>query len=320
MRQAGRYLPEYREIRKKAETFVAFCLTPDLACEATLQPLKRFDLDAAILFADILLIPFSLGRHVVFEEEEGPRIDPVENMGQAKALIFERDRIEPVYETIAKTKERLNPQQAFIGFCGGAWTVVCYMIEGRASATFGKAVQAAQAREPFMESLLNTIVDASLTYALGQIRAGVDVFQVFESHAGLLQGKDFDRFVIEPTRRLVTGIRNAYPSFPVIGFPRGAGQAEYKAYFEKTGISCCGVDHAQSLSFVQEALAPLGVIQGNLDPAFLLKGGAPMRAQAEKIMEAAKDRLIFNLGHGVLKETPPENVAELVRCVHGDER
>ncbi|MFA6279526.1 MAG: uroporphyrinogen decarboxylase [Bdellovibrionales bacterium] len=317
MRQAGRYLPEYNDLRKKADGFVDFCLTPTLAAEATLQPLRRFDLDVAILFADILLVPHALGVKVDFIEKEGPRLQPIEDEKQAQGLIYRPERIAPVFETIQRVKPLLKSHQTLIGFCGGLWTVACYMIEGRGRQDFVKAKEAALHQPAFLKALIEKIEAATLVYLLGQIEAGAEVIQIFESHAGQLSGQAFQAFVIEPTKMLVEGIRKKHPSFPIIGFPRGASLSDYKKYFEQTGISGCSLDQNISLDSAKKELLPLGCLQGNLDPDLLLAGGKAMDDQAEKIMNVLGEKLIFNLGHGVIKETNPDHIARLVALVHG---
>ncbi len=317
MRQAGRYLPEYQEIRKQANGFIDFCLTPSLAAEATLQPLRRFDVDAAILFADILLVPFALGAKVSFLEGEGPRLDPMEDEKKVEELFYTQETIAPVFETLRRVKPQLKDYQTLIGFCGGVWTVACYMIDGQGRQDFVKAKEAAFHQPAFLKALMKKIEEASLAYLLGQIDAGAEVIQIFESHAGQLEGQAFDDFIIQPTQRLVEGIRKQHPNFPIIGFPRGASLDDYKKYFHQTGISGCGLDQNVSLEEAKEQLLPLGCLQGNLDPTLLLEGGAAMERQAKKILGALGSNLIFNLGHGVMKETNPDHMARLVSLVHG---
>lgn len=316
MRQAGRSLPEYRALRKQANGFIDFCLTPALAQEATLQPLKRFDMDAAILFADILLVPFAMGVKVDFIEREGPRLKPIEDEKQTEALIYDHDKIAPVFETLRRVKPQLKEHQTLIGFCGGPWTVACYMIEGQGGSAFIKAKEAALYRPAFLKGLIENIETASLTYLLGQIEAGAEVLQIFESHAGQLEGRSFDDFIIQPTKRIVEGLRQQHPNVPIIGFPRGASLSDYKKYFEQTGIKGCGLDQFLSLEDVKQELLPLGCLQGNLDPALLLEGGEAMEKQVEKILKTLGSNLIFNLGHGVIKETNPDNITRLVAMVH----
>ncbi len=317
MRQAGRYLPEYQELRKQADGFLPFCLTPSLAAEATLQPLRRFDVDAAILFADILLVPFALGVKVAFLEGEGPRLDPIEDEKQIEALCYSQKTIAPVFETLRRVKPQLKDYQTLIGFCGGVWTVACYMIDGQGRQAFVKAKEAAFHRAAVLKRLMDKIEAATLAYLMEQIDAGAEVIQIFESHAGQLEGAVFDALIIQPTKRLVEGLREKYPHVPIIGFPRGATLRDYKKYFQQTGISGCGLDQNVSLKEAKEQLLPLGCLQGNLDPALLLEGGEAMERQTKKILGALGSNLIFNLGHGVIKETNPDHIARLVALVHG---
>lgn len=313
MRQAGRYLPEYRELRKKAPSFLNFCLSPELASEATLQPMNRFDLDAAIIFADILLIPFSLGQKIAFKENIGPVLIDI----KTEDLSFSPKKLEPVYETIRLSKKNLEKSKALFGFAGGPWSVACYMIQGNGKDGFRKAVSLQRERPEELSALMEKVFSASVFYLKKQIASGVDVLQIFESHAGLLKDDEaFDRWIVEPTRKIVEAIRADFPCFPIVGFPRGANIEKKQRYFRTTGVTALSLDQQTILSQAKEKLAFLGVLQGNLDPALLIKGGKDMRDAAEKIVNCFGRRHIFNLGHGVLPQTPPENVRELINLVH----
>jgi len=312
MRQAGRYLPEYRELRAKADNFIQFCLTPELAAEATLQPIRRFGLDAAILFADILLVPHGLGQKTTFIEKTGPVLDPVTEEAQLGHLKWNSERLEAVYETIALVKEELSDETTFLGFAGSPWTVACYMIEGRGQTGFAKALHAAANDPQFMGFLFESLHDATLEYLGRQIEAGVEAIQLFDSHAGLLTGQAFHDYVTRPTKRLVEAIKAEYPDVPVIGFPRGAKEADILSYLSETGVDCLSMDQNLSLDFAKNTLHGIKPLQGNMDPELLLAGGAPMRQAAQEIYHRFGPNHIFNLGHGVIKETPPEHVAELV--------
>lgn len=319
MRQAGRYLPEYKILRAKADNFIDFCLTPSLASEATLQPIQRFDIDAAILFADILLLPLALGKDVTFIEGEGPRLDPVRETGDLHALIFDKARLDPVCETIRLVKEKLPQDKALIGFAGAPWTVACYMIEGQGKTGFDLAKQAVASGDLFVDFLLETLVNATKDYLFAQIDAGAEVIQIFDSHAGLVTGEDFNRCVIDPTRRIVSLIKEKYPHIPVIGFPRGATLAGYQEYASETGVDAIGLDQFADIDFALDHLSGK-VIQGNLDPELLKAGGPNMETAAWDLANKIRKKHIFNLGHGVLQETPPENVQkviEIVRSVDG---
>lgn len=319
MRQAGRYLPEYLALREKASSFMDFCLTPDLASEATLQPLRRFDLDAAILFSDIMMLPHALGREVAFVQGTGPQMAPVTGNDDLQQLSYSADRIAPVLETIGRIKPQLAENVALIGFAGAPWTVACYMIQGKAEDGFPAAVAAAENDDFFMDFLLETIVNATKDYLLAQIDAGAEVVQLFDSHAGLLHGAAFGRCVIEPTRRLVSFIKEKYPHVPVIGFPRGVTLAEYQEYAEETHVDAISLDPAVDMDF---ALRQFGgkIVQGNLDPKILCAGGGELDRAATDLAEKIRKKHIFNLGHGVLPETKPENVSRVIEIVRQIDR
>ena len=315
MRQAGRYLPEYRALRAKAGSFLDLCYNPELAAEVTLQPLKRFDLDAAILFSDILVIPDALGQKVRFESGEGPRLEPLtaERIG---TLDLERahDGLAPIIETVRRVKAGLAPEKTLIGFCGSPWTVATYMIAGQGSSDQAAARTFALTQPAAFARLLDVLVQASIEYLAAQMRAGADVVQLFESWALNLDEVAFRDWVIEPNRRIVEGLRREIPDAPVIGFPRGAA-GNLPAYAAATGVNLLGLDYGMPLSFAEKLPAGLGV-QGNLDPLRLLAGGEQMEARAEQIVTAFRNRPhIFNLGHGIVPETPIGNVERLIAKV-----
>jgi uroporphyrinogen decarboxylase len=314
MRQAGRYLPEYRALRAKAGDFVEFCLTPALAAEATMQPVQRFGMDAAILFADILLVPRALGQRVGFGDE-GPALEPVEEAaGIAGLSLAGMASLEPVYETVRRCRAGLSSETALIGFAGAPWTVATYMVEGGGSRDF-RRVKAWAYRDPSgFAALLDLIGEATLSYLSNQIAAGVDAVQLFDSWAGVLPEPEFERWVVVPTTRLVDRLKQAFPAVPVIGFPRGAGQL-YEGYVAETGVDAVGIDTVVPLA-VARRLQSRVCVQGNLDPAALLVGGAPLADAVRTIRHTlGGGPLVFNLGHGVLPQTPPENVAELGRLL-----
>lgn len=315
MRQAGRYLPEYRELRSQTKGFIEFCLTPDLAARATLQPIDRFGMDAAILFADILLVPFAFDQKVLFQEGEGPILEPLSEERQLGLLNWNIERLAPVFETIERVYDELDDDKALIGFAGGPWTVACYMMQGRSRPSFPKALACAQYDPEFIKYLMDALHDATLEYLGRQIEAGVDALQIFESHAGLLTGDHFDQYVIGPTKALVASLKAEYPDIPVIGFPRGASLPDYQRYAAETGVDCVGLDQNVPLDFAAHKLRVLKPLQGNLDPELVFKGGAPMLREAERIFQTFGPNHIFNLGHGVIKDTPPEHVADLVSFV-----
>jgi uroporphyrinogen decarboxylase len=314
MRQAGRYLPEYLDLRAKAENFLNLCLTPGWASDITLQPIRYFDLDAAILFADILLIPFALGQKLEFLEGQGPALETVDDENGIARLNYDDRKLLPVYETLDRVKSRLPEKTTLIGFCGAPWTVACYMIDGNSRANFAKARSWAKERPESLAKLVDTLVSASEDYLSRQIEAGAEALQIFDSWAGLLSAEDFNRWVIAPTRELVARLKSRYPHIPIIGFPREAGDG-YRPYILETGCDAVSIDQHVDLDYARRELQSVKPLQGNLDPELLLKGGKDMKADLEKIMGAFGDRHIINLGHGVLPQTPPEHVAELVKFV-----
>jgi uroporphyrinogen decarboxylase len=311
MRQAGRYLPEYRVLRARAADFIDFCLTPTLAAEATLQPVRRFGMDAAIVFADILLVPRALGQRVSFGED-GPLLDPID--GGAAVTRLRRSGasdFEPVYEAVHRSRLGLSPEVALIGFAGSPWTVATYMVEGGTSRDFHRAKAWAYRDPGGFAALIELIVDATIPYLSGQIEAGADTVQLFDSWAGVLVEAEFERWVIDPTRRIVAALKRRHPAVPVIGFPRGAGLL-YERYAAETGVDAVGIDTVVPAGFARERLQRRLTLQGNLDPAVLLVGGAALQREVERIRAAfGCGAFIFNLGHGVLPQTPPEHVAEL---------
>ena len=313
MRQAGRYLPEYRALREKSGSFLDLCLTSKVAAEITLQPIKRFDFDAAILFADILLIPHALGQKLEFREGEGPVLAGLENKDSISQLRFDENKLTPVFETLGIVREQLPEQTALIGFCGGMWTVAAYMIDGTSRGNFAKAKLWAEKKPEQLDRLIAILVDASEQYLCRQIEAGTEILQIFESWAGLHANGSFDRWIIEPTRELVNRVKKKYPHIPIIGFPREAS-AHYRDYATNTGVDAVSIDQHVTLGDAQD-LQGIKPLQGNLDPALLVKGGDHMRRAAKAIIEKLGPRHIFNLGHGVVPETPLENVSELIALV-----
>lgn len=321
MRQAGRYLPEYRQLRQQAGSFLNLCFNPEWAAEVTLQPLRRFDMDAAILFSDILVIPHALGQTVTFAEGEGPRLEAfdAQRFNEINLDMFD-ERTEPVYQAIQRIMRQLSPEKALIGFAGAPWTVACYMVQGRGGDEFLTTKKYAFTNSAAFDQLIETLVSATSRYLIHQIKNGVDAVQIFDSWAGLLPSSYFDRWIIEPTRKIVANIHKAYPGFPVIGFPRGAGPL-YKRYAQYTGVSCVGIDQYYSMTEAVDMLSQHVALQGNLDPVLLLTGGKALEAEVRRILRAAeKAPFIFNLGHGIIKETPPEHVAQLADIVKAYQR
>ncbi|MBV9861004.1 MAG: uroporphyrinogen decarboxylase [Alphaproteobacteria bacterium] len=316
MRQAGRYLPEYRETRAKAGDFVALCLTPSLASEVTLQPVRRYGMDAAILFSDILLVPYALGQELSFSGD-GPVLEPIEDAAGLRRLAPpERlDRLDPVLETVRRTRGVLTPETALIGFAGAPWTVATYMVEGGGSKDFRRVKSWAYRDPAGFETLIAVLVEATVRFLSAQIRAGADVVQLFDSWAGALSETGFERWVIAPTRRIVAALKGAFPDCPIIGFPRGAGLL-YQRYAAETGVDAVGLDTAVPPAIARDYLQARVAVQGNLDPVLLIAGGAPLIEAATALRRTlGSGPYVFNLGHGVLPQTPPENVARLARLL-----
>lgn len=319
MRQAGRYLPEYREVRASTSGFLDLCYTPEKAIEVTLQPLRRFDLDAAILFSDILVIPDALGQNVRFEQGEGPLLEAIENASDLAKFDLSKSlqHLSPVLETVKGIRALIDKDKTLIGFCGAPWTVATYMLGGRGSPDQAKARLFALAEPDLFSKLMDILVDASAEYLIAQLDAGADVVQIFESWALNLDEVNFENFVIRPTEKLVQKVRQARPNAPIIGFPRGAA-AMIPNYIKRTGVNAVGLDYAMPLEFAREHISPLATVQGNLDPLRLVSGGAQMLDRADQILEAFKGRPhIFNLGHGIVPQTPIEHVEALVNHVKG---
>jgi uroporphyrinogen decarboxylase len=320
MRQAGRYLPEYRALRAETRDFVSFCLDPTRAVEATLQPIRRFGMDGAILFSDILILPWALGRDLKFSEGHGPQLPPLRLLAEVEAL-EEHDflrRVEPVLEAIGRLRERLaaeSPATALIGFVGAPFTVACYMIEGGGSKDFA-ATRTLAAREPkLFARLIERLTETSETYLLAQVKAGAEAVMIFDSWSGLLPPDLFQRYVIAPTARIAATIKARHPKVPVIGFPRLAGTM-IAAYGAGAAVDAMGLDTAADPVVAARLVSSNVTLQGNLDPFALLAGGKAMAGATARILDAMRGRpFVFNLGHGVMPPTPPEHVAALVEQV-----
>ncbi len=317
MRQAGRYLPEYRAVRAKAKDFIDFCFRPDLAAEATLQPLRRFDLDAAIVFSDILVVPLALGQRVWFEEGHGPRLEAIQEPEDLAKLSSDdlEPRLAAVYQTLEAVAAELPAGKSLIGFAGAPWTLASYMIEGQTSRDFARLKRFAYGRPEAFEQLLALLVEAVARHLVAQVKAGAEVVQIFDSWAGVLPEPELKAWSLTPMAEIAGRLRRACPGVPVIAFPRGAGLT-YAAFAESGSFTALGLDTTLPLGWAAERLQPKAVVQGNLDPVKLLVGGAALARGVDQILAAlGPERLIFNLGHGVLPETPPEHVAELVARV-----
>jgi uroporphyrinogen decarboxylase len=315
MRQAGRYLPEYRELRQRAKSFLDFCYAPSLATEAVLQPLRRFDLDAAILFSDILVVPDALGRKVWFVEGEGPRLEPLLEKEDWKLGDPQRavQRLAPVYETVERIKGAIDPHVTLIGFAGAPWTVATYMLMGRGGER-DAARRIAYQRAEDVDSLLEQLVEATALHLAAQVQAGAEALQLFESWAEGLPEPMFERLILSPTAKLVARLRELGVSVPIIGFPRGAG-ALLPRYAE-TGVDAYGIDTATPGTWARSVLPAGAPLQGNLDPQLLVAGGEALRRGVVSTLDSFQDSPhVFNLGHGITPEARSEHVADMVRWV-----
>ena len=320
MRQAGRYLPEYRELRAKAGGFLDLCFTPEFAAEVTLQPIRRFAFDAAIIFSDILVIPYALGRSVRFEAGEGPRLDPLDTPDKVATLSRDADmtKLEPVFEALRRVKRELDSKTALIGFCGAPWTVATYMVAGQGTPDQAPARMMAYRHPDAFAKIIDAIVDNSIRYLLGQLQAGADALQIFDTWAGVLPPREFARWSIEPTKRIVAGVRSQVPDAKIIGFPRGAG-ALLPSYIEATGVDAVSIDWTTEPSLIRDKVQNRVAVQGNLDPLALIAGGDALdRAVDDVLTNFAGGRLIFNLGHGIQPETPIPHVEQMIRRVRGN--
>lgn len=318
MRQAGRYLPEYRKVRADAGSFLDLCYNPKLAEEVTLQPIRRYGFDAAILFSDILVVPDALGQKVAFKEGEGPVLEPITDAAGLAALgpvSGVTKALAPVYETVSRLKASLPSDVTLIGFAGAPWTVATYMLNGRGSPDQWVARRFALEHPSAFERLMDILVETSVDYLAAQFAAGADVVQIFESWALNLDDAAFARQVNEPNKRIVAGLRQRIPDAPVIGFPRGAA-GNIALYAATTGVNALGIDYAAPLDFVRNTLPKHLPVQGNLDPLRLVIGGAAMDNQVRAILSAFADRPhIFNLGHGIVPETPIAHVERLIELI-----
>lgn len=318
MRQAGRYLPEYRRLRLKSKNFLDFCYSPDLAVEATLQPLRRYGFDAAILFSDILVVPDGLGQKVEFREGEGPVLEPVRSIDDLDRLSSDglHERLQPIYETVARLSAEIPEQTTLIGFAGAPWTVATYMVEGKGSKDFRRARTWAYGDPQGFGKLIDLLTRATSAYLIKQVEHGAEAIQLFDTWAGVLSESQFRRWVIEPTAAIVKTLNHACPGVPVIGFPRGAGVL-YRDFVAKTGVNGVSLDSGVPVGWAAQHLQPLCTVQGNLDNMALISGGEAMEIEIGAIVEGFADGPhIFNLGHGILPETPPENVERLAAIIH----
>lgn len=316
MRQAGRYLPEYRAIREKSEGFLELCYTPEKAAEVTLQPIARFGMDAAIHFSDILVIPHALGMEVRFTKGEGPKIARITRSVEVEALTPQIEAfLSPVYESVRLTREKLPPEKALIGFAGAPWTLACYMLEGQGGGSFKVARRALYATPELPLKLVEVLVEAVSRHLIAQVQAGADALQLFDSWAGLVPAPWQEKMIFFPTREIVRRVKQVFPKIPIIGFPRGQGAA-IGDYVRETGVDGVGIDTETSLAYARKAVPDHCVIQGNLDPLLLVLDRGDTVAAAKKILRRMQGRrFIFNLGHGVLPDTPVAHMQALVEAL-----
>jgi len=315
MRQAGRYLPEYRELRAEKGGFLDLATDSAAACEITLQPIRRFGMDGAILFSDILMVPWALGQDLWFEAGEGPRLAPRLVDSALDALQMAPERLEPVYETVRRVAAELPPETTLLGFAGSPWTVATYMVAGQGSRDQGETRRLAYRDHQAFADIIAAIEAVTIDYLSKQIEAGAEAVQLFDSWSGSLAPTEFERWVIAPTARIVDAIGRRHPDTPVIGFPKGAG-AKLAAYARETGIAAVGVDETTDPVWANEVLPADLPVQGNLDPLALISGGDAMTSAVVRILAAFADRPhIFNLGHGILPDTPIVHVEQLLALV-----
>ncbi len=315
MRQAGRYLPEYRALRAEAGDFLALCLDPALAAEVTLQPVRRYGFDAAILFSDILIVPLALGQGLRFVEGEGPRLPPLHKAAdlrlEAAPAVFAS-----VAETVSRVRAALDPEVALIGFCGCPFTVACYMLDGEGG-DFARTLALAAAGDRLLDQVIALLVEASVVYLDGQVQAGADCVMLFDTHAGLLPAERFEHYAIAPNQRIVTALRERHPGLKIIGFPRRAGE-RLSAYARRTGVEAVGLDSSADPAAAVAAVPAGMALQGNLDPALLRVGGAALTQGTLAVLEAFRGAPhVFNLGHGITPDVPPEHVAAMLDAIRG---
>jgi uroporphyrinogen decarboxylase len=319
MRQAGRYLPEYRAIRATCENFLDLCFDPKLAAEVTLQPIRRFGFDAAILFSDILVIPHALGQRVSFASGEGPRLDAIDEPAKLSGLneVADRNVLAPVYETVALVKRQLSAETALLGFCGAPWTVATYMVAGCSTGEQVPARIFAYRHPEAFAKLIDILIEASTAYLIRQFNAGVDAVQIFDTWSGVLPPDEFEKWCVAPCAKIVAAVRKEIPRAKIIGFPRGAA-TKLERYVEQVAVDAIGLDWMIDLDFVRDRIQPRRPVQGNLDPLVLLAGGEALDRGVDVILQTLAARpLIFNLGHGIVPDTPIAHVERMIKRVRG---
>jgi len=320
MRQAGRYLPEYRATRAQAGDFLSLCYNSELAAEVTLQPIRRYGFDAAILFADILLLPQALGADLWFENGEGPRLSTITSIAGVKALKPKEDihdKLAPIYETVRILARELPRETTLIGFAGAPWTVATYMIAGRGSKDQGAAHALKAADRATFQALMDAITAATIEYLSMQVLAGAEVVKLFDSWAGSLKGQDFIDFALNPAKEIIHALKSRHPGLPVIAFPREAGQG-YVGFANATGANCVALDNSVSPEWAAVNVQMDGCVQGNLAPGHMVTGGAELVRETRRVVDAFKGGAhIFNLGHGITPDADPDNVSRMIEAVRG---
>lgn len=320
MRQAGRYLPEYKATRAEAGDFLSLCYNSELAAEVTLQPIRRYGFDAAILFADILLLPQALGAELWFETGEGPRMSTITGPEGLKALKGKddiHDHMAPVYETCRILSRELPKETTLIGFAGAPWTVATYMIAGRGTKDQAPAHALRQEDEATFAALIELLTEATIEYLSKQVEAGCEVVKIFDSWAGSLKGEAFDKYALEPARRIIVEMKARHPGLPCIAFPREAGD-KYVGFARATGADCVALDNSVSAEWAVENVQKDGCVQGNMDPKLMVTGGQQLIDETKRIKEAfSKGPHIFNLGHGITPDADPENVTMMLEALRG---
>lgn len=318
MRQAGRYLPEYRELRASRNGFLDMAYHPDSAIEITMQPIRRFGMDAAIIFSDILVVPNALGQALDFVAGEGPKLDPITDISELSTDHFHQT-LEPVYDAISGTRQKLREegfdQTTLIGFAGAPWTVACYMIQGHGGCDFPLAQHMLREESDRFGSIIDVLIDTTAQYLIRQIEAGAEAVQIFDSWSGLLKAEEFKQWSIEPAQKIVQKIRDVHPAIPIIGFPRLAGKENYRSYAQKTGVTAVGLDQSIDTKWAADELQTILPVQGNLDPDILKSGEGLVDAATQILDDLSGGPFVFNLGHGIDKDTPIAHVELLVKTI-----
>ncbi|WGW05351.1 uroporphyrinogen decarboxylase [Tropicibacter oceani] len=320
MRQAGRYLPEYKATRAQAGDFLSLCYNPELATEVTLQPIRRYGFDAAILFADILLLPQALGADLWFVTGEGPRLSTITTMDEFDKLgrgEMIHDTLSPIYETVRRLRKALPEETTLIGFAGAPWTVATYMIAGRGTPDQGPAHALKAENRPVFDAIIDRLTESTIDYLSEQVKAGAEVIKIFDSWAGSLKGEDFDRYAMQPTRTIVQELKSRFPGLPIIAFPRQAGD-NYIGFHQATGADCVALDDSVTPEWAAEHVQPHGCVQGNLASSHMVTGGQALIDETKRVVQAfSKGPHIFNLGHGITPDADPENVQLMIDTVRG---